>query len=163
MSPCNSLALFHMPPPWTTMVMLFPWSVVHLPGIHLTLVHTHWLLPMLTGQNWYNFPLLFDLLGSPRTMRDQPATKSPSLGPTAVLSRNATVPNNAGQGRRQKVMPNFTINIHIYLSQIRKSNVNYTGPIMSQVWWYPECANAVMLSAPTNMPPLYKPNTPFAP
>ena len=40
-------------------------------------------------------------------MQDQPATESPLLGPAAVLGRNRAVPNNTGQGQRQKVVPTF--------------------------------------------------------
>lgn len=42
---------------------------------------------------------------------------SPSLGPAAVLGTSGAVPNHVGQGRRQKVAPNFSIQPHISLSR----------------------------------------------
>ena len=49
----------------------------------------------------------------PHTVWSKPASKSLSLGPTAVLGDSITVPNHIGQGRKQTVVP--IVHPHIIL------------------------------------------------
>lgn len=96
-------------------------------------------------------------------MQDQPATKSPLLGPAAVLGRNGAVPNNTGQGQRQKVVPTF---VTFLVPTLRMSTADHTGNTRQVTALVPRnvliSSAKVLLSALINMPPSYKQNVPFA-
>lgn len=132
----------------------------------------HLLLPTLAGQNSYNFPFATTLQDHSCTMRSEPAGKSPSLGPMTVLGRQTG--HRAKQhrtGSKAECHANF-VSTQVYpcphnpCPHSGRAMPIVPGPsVEATVHRYLECASCfskVLLSAPTNVPPLSKQNIPFA-